>query len=40
LAVGVALAVYYYTSTSEQEQFEAAFKAHSTKVLEVRESKR
>ena len=34
LAVGVALAVYYYTSGAEQVQFEDAFQGDASKVLE------
>jgi hypothetical protein len=35
-SIGVATAVYFYTSDSEQEQFQIAFNDNSRKVLEVR----
>jgi hypothetical protein len=35
-SIGVATAVYFYTSDSEQEQFQIAFNDNSKKVLEVR----
>jgi hypothetical protein len=35
-SIGVATAVYFYTSDSEQQQFQIAFNENSRKVLEVR----
>lgn len=39
-ALGVALAIYFYTSRTEQAQFHVVFTEHSSKVLEVSRASR